>query len=171
MRSRNSNWFEIKVRYDKTQEDGQQKKVTETYVVDALSFGEAEERISKEMSQYIEGEFEVKAITPASYNEIFFSHNDDQSLWYKVKLDFLTIDERTENEKRKRITYLVQGNNLDKAKKNTEEIMNGTMIDYVIASIVETKILDVFEAQKTGDSDTKSDTKATAAKTVQDEFE
>lgn len=171
MRSRKANWFEIKVRYDKTQEDGQQKKVTETYVVDALSFGEAEERISKEMSQYIEGEFEVKAITPASYNEIFFSHNDDQSLWYKVKLDFLTIDERTENEKRKRITYLVQGNNLDKAKKNTEEIMNGTMIDYVIASIVETKILDVFEAQKTGDSDTKSDTKATAAKTVQDEFE
>lgn len=171
MRSRKANWFEIKVRYDKTQEDGQQKKVTETYVVDALSFGEAEERISKEMSQYIEGEFEVKAITPASYNEIFFSDNDDQSLWYKVKLDFLTIDERTENEKRKRITYLVQGNNLDKAKKNTEEIMNGTMIDYVIASIVETKILDVFEAQKTGDSDTKSDTKATAAKTVQDEFE
>ena len=76
MRSRTANWFETRVRYDKMMEDGQNKKTTETYVVDAYTFGEAEEAITKEMGAYINGEFEVKAITPATYGEIFFSDAD-----------------------------------------------------------------------------------------------
>ena len=85
-------WFETKVRYEKMMEDGKQKRVTETYVVDALSFGEAEERITEEMSVYISGEFDVKAITPTSYGEIFFSENTNDDRWYKAKLSFSTID-------------------------------------------------------------------------------
>ena len=98
MRTRTAQWFETRVRYDKMMEDGQQKKVIEQYVVDALSFGEAEERITKEMSHYISGEFEVKAITPASYGEIFFSDAESDDRWYKAKLSFITIDEKTEKE-------------------------------------------------------------------------
>lgn len=121
------------------------KKVIEYYVVDALSFGEAEETITKEMSAYISGEFEVKNITPATYHEIFFSENDNDDRWYKTKLQFITIDEKTEKEKRNSVTYLVQAATLNGAVKNVDEVMNGTMIDYVISNISETKFMDVFE--------------------------
>ena len=100
MRSKTSLWFETKVKYDKTMEDGQPKKVSESYVVEAMSFGEAEEKITEEMSAYISGEFDVKAITPTTYGEIFFSENTNDDRWYKTKLQFITIDEKTEKEKR-----------------------------------------------------------------------
>ena len=145
MRSRTANWFETAIRYDKTMEDGMTKKVIEYYVVDALSFGEAEETITKEMSAYISGEFEVKNITPATYHEIFFSENDNDDRWYKAKLQFITIDEKTEKEKRNSVTFLVQAGTLNGAVKNIDEVMGGTMIDYVISNISETKFMDVYE--------------------------
>ena len=83
MRSRTANWFETTVRYERQTEDGQ-KKVNETYVVDALTFGEAEEVITKEMEPYVSGDFNVKSISPASYGEIFFSDNENDSHWYKA---------------------------------------------------------------------------------------
>ena len=145
MKSRTAKWFETSIRYDKTMEDGMPKKVTELYVVDALSFGEAEETITKEMSAYISGEFEVKNVTPATYGEIFFSENANDDRWYKTRLSFITIDEKTEKEKRTSVTYLVQAATFNGAVKNIEEVMGGTMIDYVIANISETKIMDVYE--------------------------
>ena len=145
MRSRSSNWFETAIRYDKTMEDGMTKKVIEYYVVDALSFGEAEERITEEMSAYISGEFEVKNITPAAFKEVHFSENDNDDRWYKAKLAFITIDEKTEKEKRSSVTYLVQAATLNGAVKNIDEVMGGTMIDYVISNISETKFMDVYE--------------------------
>ena len=147
MRSRTSDWFETKIKYDKTQDDGSQKKVTELYVVDALSFGEAEEKITREMKSYISGEYSVKNITPANYHEIFFSDNSKDDKWYKAKLQFITIYEKTEKEKRQTVFYLVQGNSTESAQKAIAEVMGGTMIDYVVVSISETKILDVFEEQ------------------------
>lgn len=145
MRSRTSEWFEIPFQYTKTQEDGTQKTVTETYVVDALSFGEAEKRILEEMSRYVTGDYKVKNINPANYHEIFFSDQDKDDKWYKVKLQFITIDEKTEKEKRSNVFYLVQGSTTDDAQKNINDVMSGTMIDYVTVSVVETKIMDVFE--------------------------
>lgn len=147
MRSRTAKYFECFVRYDKTMEDGTQKKVTEQYTVDALSFGEAEEKITNEMGHYISGEFEVKNINPATYGEIFFSDKDTDDKWYKVKMAFITIDEKTEKEKKSKVTYLVQASSLEQARKNTEEVMNGTMTDYEFVSVTETKILDVFEKE------------------------
>ncbi len=145
MRSKTSLWFETKVKYDKTMEDGQPKKVSESYVVEAMSFGEAEEKITEEMSAYISGEFDVKAITPTTYGEIFFSENTNDDRWYKTKLQFITIDEKTEKEKRSNAYYLVQAASLNGAVKNIEEVMGTTMNDYVIAAINETKIMDVIE--------------------------
>ena len=145
MRSRTANWYETAIRYDKTMEDGMPKKVIEYYVVDALSFGEAEEMITQEMSSYISGEFEVKNITPATYHEIFFSDNDADDRWYKAKLQFITIDEKTDKEKRSSVTYLVQAGTLNGAVKHIDEVMGGTMIDYVISNISETKFMDVLE--------------------------
>jgi len=145
MRSRTANWFECKIRYEKIMEDGLQKKVTETYSVDALSFSEAEERITEEMSSYISGEFTVQDIKKAPYGEIFFSDSELADKWYKAKLQFITIDEKTEKEKRSSVSYLVQAGSFNGAVKNIDEVMGGTMIDYVIASVAETQILDVFE--------------------------
>lgn len=144
MKSRTAKWFETSIRYDKTLEDRMPKKVTELYVVDALSFGEAEETITKEMSAYISGEFEVKNITPATYSEIFFSENANDDRWYKAKVSFIVIDEKTEKEKRTSVTYLVQAATFNGAVKNIEEVMGGIMMDYVIANISETKIMDVL---------------------------
>ena len=145
MRTRTSNWFEVKFQYEKTQDDGMQKKVTEPYVVDALSFSEAETKIIEEMKIYISGDTDVKAITRAPYKEIFFDERESADKFYKAKLDFITIDERTEKEKKSTVTYLVQADTLDGAKKNIMEVMDDTMIDYIIQSIAETKIMDVFE--------------------------
>ena len=148
MRSRTAQWFECKIRYDKIMEDGLQKKVTEAYVVDALSFSEAEERIIEEMSSYISGEFDVADIKIASYKEIFFSDDDMADKWFKAKLQFITIDERTEKEKRSTVNYLVQAGSFGGALKNINEVMGGTMIDYVVASMAETTMMDVFEYKK-----------------------
>ena len=145
MRSRSANWFICKIRYEKVMEDGMQKKVSETFVVDALSFTEAEARIIEEMSSYISGEFDVVEIDRAVFKEIFFSDEESADKWYKSKVAFITIDEKTEKEKRSNIYYLAQGSSLENARKNIDEVMGGTMIDYVICSVSETKIEDVFE--------------------------
>ena len=153
MRSRTATWFECKISYEKTMEDGLQKKVNENYTVDALSFTEAEKRIMEEMSSYISGEFTVKDIKIAPYKEIFFSDDPSADRWYKAKLQFITIDEKTEKEKRSTVTYLVQAGSFNGAVKNIEEVMGGTMIDYVIASVAETTLMDVFEYTKTKKDD------------------
>jgi len=155
MRSRTAMWFECRIKYEKTMDDGLQKKVSETYVVDALSFTEAEQRIMEEMSSYISGEFEVADIKKAVYKEIFFSDADMADRWYKTKLQFITIDEKTEKEKRSAVNYLVQAGTLNGAVKNIDEVMSGTMIDYVIASISESTLMDVFEYGKDKKEDEK----------------
>lgn len=145
MRSRTAEWFETKIKYEKTMDDGLQKKVTEAYVVDALSFSEAESRITKEMSSYISGEFDVVDIKLASYKEIFFSDSESADRWYKAKLQFISIDEKTEKEKRSNVYYLVQAATLLGAVQNIDAVMGKTMIDYEIASVSETALMDVFE--------------------------
>lgn len=154
MRARTAEWFETKIKYEKTMEDGMQKAVIEAYTVDALSFTEAEQRIMEEMSSYISGAFEVKDIKKATYKEIFFSENDNDDRWYKAKLQFITIDEKTEKEKRSNVYYLVQAATFQGAVKNIDQVMGGTMIDYVIASMAETQLMDVFEYKKV---ETKND--------------
>lgn len=145
MRDVNKRWFETIVRCDKTMESGEVKKVSEVYVVDAITFGEAEESITRIITKYTSGDFDIKNINPAPYSEIFFSDRDTDDKYYRVKLAFITIDEKTQKEKKSKVTYLVQAGSLEQARKNTEEVMNGTMIDYEFVSVTETKILDVFE--------------------------
>ena len=152
MRSRTAIWFEVKARYDKTMENGDLKKVTETYVVDALSFGEAEKRILEEMTSYVSGEVEVCALKIAPYKEIFFADSNMDDKWYVAKLAFITIDEKTDKEKKTRVCHLVNAGNINAAVKNIEEQMAGTMIDYDTFNVSETQILDVFEYKPKGEN-------------------
>lgn len=153
MRSRTAQWFECKIQYEKMMDDGLQKKITETYTIDALSFTEAEQRIMEEMSSFISGEFTIKDIKIAPYKEVFFADSDLADRWYKAKLQFITIDEKTEKEKRSSINYLVNAGTLNGAVKNIDEVMGTTVIDYEIASVAETQLMDVFEYGKEDKAD------------------
>ena len=138
-----ANWFECKVRYDKLQENGAAKKVNEPYLVDALSFTEAEARITEEQRPFISGEFSVSAVKRTKIAEIFFFEGGDR--WYQVKVGFITIDEKTAAEKRSNSLILVQASNFKEAYDNFVKGMAGTMADYEIVSITETPLMDVYK--------------------------
>lgn len=137
-------WFECRIRYEKVTENGMQKKVTEPYLVDALSFTEAEARIIEEMTPFISGEFTVSDIKRANYSELFPSNDEQDDRWFKCKLCFITLDEKSGAEKKTSTYVLVQASDLDRAKQNLDERMKGTMADYQVPSVVETAIMDVY---------------------------
>lgn len=136
------NWFLSKVTYEKTTESGLQKKVTEQYLVDALSFTEAEARTIEEMKPFITGEFTVSAVGRARLSESFLGEGDR---YYKAKLNFITLDEKSGQEKKTAVYMLVQADNFEQSLNKLNEGMKGTISDYEIVSITETAILDVFE--------------------------
>ena len=138
------NWFECKIRYEKVAENGMNKKVTEPYLVDALSFTEAESRIIEEITPFISGEFTVADIKRANYSELFPCEEDAADRWFKCKLYFITLDEKSGTEKKTATNVLVQAADLRDAVKKLDEGMKGTMADYVIASVAETAIMDVY---------------------------
>lgn len=148
MRTKTTQWFETKVRYDKVNDDGLQKKVTETFTVEALSFSEAERMITENMEAYISGDFDVTAESIAPYKEIMFSDKTEEDVWFKAKVQFITIDEKSNREKKTNCYYLVQASSIESAKKNIDEVFGQTMIDYKIAKLEETCILEVFTHNK-----------------------
>ena len=137
-------WFECKIRYEKTMENGMQKKVTEPYLVDALSFTEAEARIIEEMTPFITGEFTVSDIKRANYSELFPSDEESADRWFKCKLIFITLDEKSGAEKKTSTQVLVQAADLRDAVKKLDEGMKGTMADYQIGMVSETPLMDVY---------------------------
>ena len=137
-------YFECKVRYEKVMDNGMNKKVTEPYLVDALSFTEAEARINEERTPFITGEFTVSDIKRANYSDIFPSQDEAADRWYEAKLAFVTLNERTGAEKKTTSNVLVQASDLRDAMKKLDEGMKGTMVDYQGVSIKETAIMDVY---------------------------
>ena len=140
-----SKWFECKVRYDKVQENGTNKKVTEPYLVDAVTFTEAEARIIEELTPYMSGEFEVTNIKRANYAEVVPA--DDADRWYECKVEFVTLDERTATEKKTASRLLVAANDLHDAVKRFDKAMSGTMADFNALCIKETPLMDVYPAK------------------------
>lgn len=149
------NWFECKVSYDKMMENGMQKKVTEPYLVDALSFTEAEARIIEEIRPFITGEFVVTDIKRARLSELFFNENGDR--FYRIKVQFITLDEKSGAEKKTSAQMLAQASTLKEAIAVLEEGMKGTLADYTIASVSETMIMDVFPFSGSNIPSVKSD--------------
>ena len=139
-----NNWFECKVRFEKTLENGMQKKVTEAYLVDALSHAEAEARIIEEIRSFAQVEFEVTGVRRANYVELFCNDSELADKWYRCKLMFITLNERNGTEKKTACNTLVQANDLRDAIKRLDEGMKGTMADYIISSVVETAIVEVY---------------------------
>ncbi len=137
------NWFECKIKYDKMLETGIQRSVTESYLVDALSFTEAEARIIEEIKPFISGEFSVSNVRRMKFAETFFCEGWGDR-YYRIKLYFLTLDEKSGSEKKMAANMLVHASSLKEAVEIVEAEMKKTVIDYDIVSVIETAIMDVF---------------------------
>ena len=135
-------WFECKVRYDKLQENGAVKKVNEPYLVDAMTFTEAENRIIEELTPCISGDFSISAVKKTKISEIFFDETGDR--FFSAKVSFISLDEKSGSEKRISNLMLVQASDFDSAVKNFKKSMEGTLADYELQALSETMIMDVF---------------------------
>ena len=144
-----SQWFETKVKYDKTMLDtGAIKSVTEPYLVDALSFTEAEARITKEMEPVVSGELTVTAVRKVRFEDVLYHEGGDR--WYKVKINMITIDEKTGAEKRSASFSLVQASEFKLALDYFLEAMKSVLFDFEIVNITEMAYIDVFGADLGG---------------------
>lgn len=144
-----SQWFETKVKYDKTMLDtGAIKSVTEPYLVDALSFTEAEARITKEMEAFVSGELTVTAVRKVRFEDVLYHEGGDR--WYKVKINMITIDEKTGAEKRSASFSLVQASEFKLALDYFLEAMKSVLFDFEIVNITEMAYIDVFGADLGG---------------------
>ena len=150
-------WFECKVRYDKTLETGLLKKVTESYLVDALSFTEAEERFLQEIEPMMSGEYSVSDNKRAKISELFESIDTTDDKWYKAKVAYIAYDEKKGVEKRTNQIMLIQAKDLRVAVQNLDKGMQGTMGDWDIISIAETPIMDIFKFTADGKASSSED--------------
>ena len=142
MKQKAGTWFECKVRYEQTQDDGMPKSVTETYVVDGIDFGDAFKGICEYAIKNIADEFEIVAMKKAQYSEIAL-YALLGNVFYRVKINMITIDEKTDKQKKTPLFLLVRADNINEARKAVDdEYMKGTMVDYEISSVVETKIVE-----------------------------
>ena len=137
------NWFQCKVKYERNADDGSIAKVNESYLIDALSFTEAEERINEEMKPFISGDFLVSDIKRARISELFPNESGDK--WYRCKVNFISLDEEKGVEKRVASTMFTQASTLKEAVEVLDKGMKGSLADYEIASVVETNVMDVFK--------------------------
>jgi len=135
-------WFECKVKYEKMGADGKEKMVSEPYLIDAVSFTDAESRIHKELEPYITGDFFVSTIKIANYSELI--PNDEGDRWFKSKVSFISLDEEKGIEKRSNTYMLVQANNVKEAYDNITKAMSDSVADFEIPSIQESPLMDVF---------------------------
>lgn len=136
-------WFECKVKYERAAEQGTMTKVNESYLIDALSFTEAEARIVEEIQPYISGDFTVANIKRARISEMFFNENGDK--WFRAKVFFISYDEESGKEKNTAAQMMIQADSIQNALDTLVQGMKGTLADYRVVSITETNIIDVFK--------------------------
>lgn len=158
-------WYQVKARFERVQDNGIQKMVSELYLVQAFSFGMAEAAIQKEIAPFASGEFDIVAVARKNYSEIITdkfgieSRIDGEARrilgqknasmeadkWFKCKLNFITLDEKSGKEKKTAQLFLVNANTALTAHELVDNFMRGSISDYEVEQVDETKILDVFK--------------------------
>ena len=137
-------WFSVRVMYDKVNEQGKDVKAKEVYLIDALSFTEAEARAIGELTPYISGEMRVTAMKIEDIAEIFNTEDESADRWYRVKAVFIQLNEKTLKQQKRAQISLVKGKSTEDATNRFHEGMKGTMADYEIHTVSETQFVDVF---------------------------
>ncbi len=140
------NWFECKVKYEKTSDEGMIKTVSEAYLIDALSFTEAEARINSEMQPFVSSGLEVANIKKVKIAELFDNQNPAADKWYRSKVMFVMTDDAG-NEKKTPNNMYIKAIDIKDALENLLDGMKGSMVDYELASLLETPIMDVFQQE------------------------
>ena len=139
-------WFECKVSYERQADSMGMKKVSESYLVDALSFTEAEKRIIKEVRPFVSvGELEGVNIRRARIAELFLNDEAEDDRYFRAKVNFITVDEKSGSEKKTSATMIVKSDSLPNAVTELKAQLDSQMASYEIASVTDTQILDVFQ--------------------------
>ena len=144
MNTMTANWFEGKVKYIRIGEDGRERKVMEAYLLDAMSYTEAENRIIEEMESIVNGEFYISGLKKSNITEVVSSEDENDDRWYKAKVAIIDADEVSGREKRAFQYYLVAASNINKALENLEKSLASFVVPYEIASLTDTQFMDVF---------------------------
>lgn len=137
-----NNWFTVKVKYTKQLEDGRLKRVTEPYLVDSVSFTDAEARMYEEIGQSVTGEFLITGITKTEYADIFYY--DDSDDWYKCKLTYVSIDGDEGKEKKITSNFLVTAGSVKEAYERIKESLSDMTVTFEVPSIMLTPIVEVL---------------------------
>lgn len=147
------NWYQVKVRLERTQQDGAKKKVSEEYLVQAFSFSIAERRVQEEVAPTAQGEFDIVAVARKNYSEVLKSNLGAEiaDKWFKCKLNFITLDEVSGKEKKTAKYFLVNASTALTAHKFVDEFMSSSLSDYEVGQVDETKILEVFKVALKGE--------------------
>jgi hypothetical protein len=135
-------WFTCKVKYGKQLEEGGMKQVTEAYLVDAVSYTEAESRIYAAMEEYISGEFQISAIAKSNIDDVI--NHEDSDYWYKCKVNYSTVDGDNEKEVKVSTYFLVSAGDPKQAIERLEDNLNSMLVPFEIPSITKTTLVDVF---------------------------
>lgn len=139
-----ANWFEVKVKYMKVNEDGREKKVTEAYLLDALSYTEAESRITHEMESVIKGDYYITSLKKSNITELVESTDETDDRWYKAKIAIIDADEVSGKEKSSNQYYLIAASNINRALENLEKSLSTYVVPYEIGGLSDTLFMDVF---------------------------
>lgn len=139
-----ANWFEAKVKYVKVNEDGREKKVNEAYLLDALSYTEAESRIMHEMESVIKGDYYISSLKKSNITELVPSDDETDDRWYKAKIAIIDADEVSGKEKSSYQYYLVAASNINRALENLEKSLSTFVVPYEICNVADTQFMDVF---------------------------
>ena len=135
-------WYTCKVKYNRYDDEGKYKTVTEPYLVDAVSFTEAESRIYEKVGDLVDGDFFVTTINKSNISDIF--HFDNTDKWYLSKVKYVSVDEESGKEKKITSNMLVAAENVKDAYEKIEEGLSTMLVPYDVTSITESPIIDIF---------------------------
>ncbi|MCQ2231381.1 MAG: DUF4494 domain-containing protein [Paludibacteraceae bacterium] len=141
-----NNWYIVSVGLERVLETDTSKKVTEKYLVDAMTPSEAELRLIMELKDVIVGEFKVKSIVEEKISEMFFGDSPEGSKWYKAAVNLISLDEKSGAEKKTKSVMYILDTDIDNAIVSLKKGMRGTVLDWEIFSITETQIIEVVNA-------------------------
>lgn len=140
------NWYEVKVSYDKTADNGMLAKVKESYLIEGVSYTDAEARTVEELKPFISGEMEIESIVKKKFSEVVLDGAGDK--YYKAKINMVTLDEKSGSEKKQAVVLLIEANDFDTAYKRVNEAVKECVSDCEVVMIQETAIIDVFKDER-----------------------